>query len=102
MTPCGGSGVSGGCWRSPCRWAVDRVAVRSNGDYLWKLAFRRKVAWDIPAMCGVEAAVRRALTRIEHDCLVLEFVAHKVEWRDEIRIAGDYDKSVAGVMVIFR
>ena len=61
--------------------------MRSNRDYLWELTFRRKVAWDIPAMCGVEAEVRRALTRIEHDCLVLEFVAHKVEWRDEIRIA---------------
>ena len=73
--------------------------MRSNGDYLWKLTFRRKVAWDIPAMCGVEAEVRRALTRIEHDCLVLEFVAHKVEWRDEIRIAGDHDKCVGGVCV---
>ena len=39
------------------------------------------------------------MTRIEHDCLQLEFVAHKIKWRDEIRIAGDDGKCIGGVCV---
>ena len=39
------------------------------------------------------------MARIEHDCASLEFVAHEVERRNEIRIAGDYDKSIGGVCV---
>ena len=40
--------VSGrGRWRSPCRWAVDRTAVRSDGDYVGQLAFFRKVAGNV-------------------------------------------------------
>ena len=75
------------------------MPVRPDGDYLRKLALRRKVSGDIPAICSVEAEVCRTLARIEHDNLSLEFVAHKVERRDEIRIAGNDDKCVGGVCV---
>ena len=100
-----GAGVSGGFRRSRggrllprCR-AVDRAAVRPDGNHFRQLALRRKVAGNVPAMCGMEAEVCRALSRIEHDCASLEFVAHEVERRNEIRIAGDYDKSIGGVCV---
>ena len=83
----------------PRRRTVDRAAMRPDGDYLGQLAFRRKVAGNVPALCGVEAEVCRALARIENDCPPLEFVAHEVERRDEIRIAGDYDKGIGGVCV---
>ena len=83
----------------PRRRAVDRAAMRSNRNHFGQLALRRKVAGNVPAMCGMEAEVCRALARIEHDCASLEFVAHEVERRNEIRIAGDYDKSIGGVCV---
>ena len=31
----------------PRRRTVDRAAVRADGDYLWKMALRRKVAGNI-------------------------------------------------------
>ena len=82
----------------PRRRAVDRTAMCPDGDYLWKLAFRWKVTGDVPALCGVKTEVCRALTRIEHNCPPLEFVAHKVERRNEIRITGDNDKSIGGIV----
>ena len=83
----------------PRRRAVDRTAMCPDGDYLWKLAFRWKVTGDVPALCGVKTEVCRALTRIEHNCPPLEFVAHKVERRNEIRITGDNDKSIGGICI---
>ena len=83
----------------PCRRAVDCAPVRADGDYLRKLALCRKVAGNVPAIGGVEAEVRRALAWIEHDCPSFEFVSHKVEWRDEVRIAGENDKCVSRVCV---
>ena len=100
-----GAGVSGGFSRSrggrllPRLRAVDRATVRPDGNHFGQLALRRKVAGNVPAMCGMEAEVCRALSRIEHDCASLEFVAHEVERRNEIRIAGDYDKGIGGVCV---
>ena len=66
-------------WRRPCRRAVDRAAMRSYGNHFGQLALRRKVARDVPALCGVEAEVCRSLARIENNCPSLEFVAHEVE-----------------------
>ena len=86
-------------WLRPRRRAVDRAAVRSYGNHFGQLALRRKVARDVPALCGVEAEVCRSLARIENNCPSLEFVAHEVERRNEIRIAGDYDKSISGICV---
>ena len=83
----------------PRRRTVDRATMRTDWDYLWKLALRRKVAGNVPAIGGVEAEVRRALAWIEHDCPSFEFVSHKVEWRDEVRIAGENDKCVSRVCV---
>ena len=100
-----GAGVSGGFSRSrggrllPRLRAVDRATVRPDGNHFGQLALRRKVAGNVPAMCGMEAEVCRALSRIEHDCASLEFVAHEVERRNEIRIAGDHDKGIGGVCV---
>ena len=36
----------------PRRRAVDRAAMRPDGDYLWKLALRRKVAGNVLVVCG--------------------------------------------------
>ena len=83
----------------PRRRAVDCAAMRSDWNHFRQLALRRKVAGNVPAICGVESKVCRTLARIEHDNLSLEFVAHKVERRDEIRIAGNDDKCVGGVCV---
>ena len=100
-----GAGESGGFSRSrggrllPRLRAVDRATVRPDGNHFGQLALRWKVAGNVPAMCGMEAEVCRALSRIEHDCASLEFVAHEVERRNEIRIAGDYDKGIGGVCV---
>ena len=100
-----GARVSGGFNRRRCGWlfprrrAVYRAAMRPDGNHFGQLALRRKVAGDVPALCGVEAEVCRALARIENDCPPLEFVAHEVERRNEIRIAGDYDKGIGGVCV---
>ena len=71
----------------PRRRAVDRAAMRPDWDYFRQLAFGRKVAGDVPAICGVETKVCRPLPRIEHDSPPLEFVAHEIKWRDEVRIA---------------
>ena len=100
-----GARVSGGSRRRrggrlfPRRRTVYRAAMRPDWNHFGELAFRRKVAGDVPALCGVEAEVCRALARIENDCPPLEFVAHEVERRNEIRIAGDYDKGIGGVCV---
>ena len=66
---------------------MDCAPVRFYGNDIWQLAFRRKVAGDVPAICGVETKVCRPLPRIEHDSPPLEFVAHEIKWRDEVRIA---------------
>ena len=81
-----------------CR-AVDRAAMRSDGEHFWKLAFCRKIPGNVPALCGVESEVGWTLTGIEHDCPPFEFVAHEIERCDEIRIAGDDDKCVGCVCV---
>ena len=73
--------------------------MRSYWNDVGKLALRRKVPRDVPAICGMEAKVCRTLTRIEHDCLPLEFVAHKVERCDKVGIARHDDKCVGGVCV---
>ena len=92
--------VSGrGRWRSPCRWTVDRAPVRPNGNNLGKLALRRKVTGDAPAIGGMETEVSRALAWIEHDCSSLEFVSYKIERSDEVRIAGDNGKSIGGICI---
>ena len=54
------------------------MAVRSYWNDVGKLALRRKIAGDVPALCGMESEVCRALAWIEHDCPTLEFVAYKV------------------------
>jgi len=83
----------------PRRRAVDCAAVRSDGDYFWKLALRRKVAWNIPAICGMETEIRRALARIEHDCPSFEFVSYKIKRCDEVCIARKNDKCIGSVCV---
>ena len=41
------------CGRRLCprRRAVDRATMRTDGDYFWKLALRRKVAGDVCVVC---------------------------------------------------
>ena len=74
-----GAGESGGFSRSrggrllPRLRAVDRATVRPDGNHFGQLALRRKVAGNVPAMCGMEAEVCRALSRIEHDCASFSF-----------------------------
>ena len=96
---CRGRRFSHGGRLCPRRRAVDRAAMHPDLYYVGKLALRRKVAGDIPAICGVKTEVRRTLARIEYDCPSFEFVSHKVEWRDEVRIAGDDDKSFGCICV---
>ena len=78
---------------------MDCAPVRFYGNDIWQLAFRRKVAGDVPAICGVETKVCRPLPRIEHDSPPLEFVAHEIKWRDEVRIARDDDKGFGCICV---
>ena len=87
------------CRSRPRRRAVDRAAMRPDRDYVWQLALRRKVAGDVPAICGVEPEVCRTLARIEHDGLPLEFVPYKVERRNKVGISGDDDKRIGYVCV---
>ena len=70
----------------PRRRPVDRAAVGKR-HHLRQLAAGGQVAGDVVAVGSVESKIGRTLTRIEHDCLQLEFVANKIEWRDEVRIA---------------
>ena len=93
------SSLQRGCGRTPRRWAVDRAPVRSDGDYVGQLALCRKVTGDAPAIGGMETEVSRALARIEHDCSPLEFVSHKIERSDEVRIAGDNGKCIGGICI---
>ena len=83
----------------PRRRAVDRAAVRSYWNDVGKLALRRKVPRDVPAICGMEAKVCRTLTRIEHDGLPLEFVPYKVERCNKVGISRDDDKRIGYVCV---
>ena len=83
----------------PRRRAVNRAAMCADGNDLWQLAFRRQFARDVPAICGMEAKVCRALARIEHDNLFSEFAPDKVKRSDEVRIAGDDGKCIGGVCV---
>lgn len=39
--------------KRPCRRAVDRAAMCPDWDYVGKLAFRRQVAGNVPAVCCV-------------------------------------------------
>ena len=83
----------------PRRRAVNRAAMCADGNDLWQLAFRRQFARDVPAICGMEAKVCRALARIEHDNLFSEFAPDKVKRSDEVRIAGDDGKCIGSVCV---
>ena len=83
----------------PRRRAVNRAAMCADGNDLWQLAFRRQFARDVPAICGMEAKVCRALARIEHDNLFSEFAPDKVKRSDEVRIAGDDGKCIGGLCV---
>ena len=81
------------------RWRpVDGSAVGKR-HHLRQLAARWQVAGDVVAVGGVESKIGRTLARIEHDCLQLEFVANKIEWRDEVRIARDDGKCIGGLCV---
>ncbi len=77
---------------------MDRAAVGKR-HHIRQLAARGQVAGDVVAVGSVESKIGRTLTRIEHDCLQLEFVANKIEWRDEVRIAGDDGKCIGGLCV---
>lgn len=85
--------------RRPSRRSVNRAAMCSDRYYVGKLASRRKVAGNVPAVCCMESKVCRALTWIEHDCLPLELMTHKVKRSYEVRIARDDDKCISGVCV---
>ena len=73
--------------------------MRPDWYYVGKLALRRKVAGDIPAICGVKTEVRRTLARIEYDCPSFEFVSYKIKRCDEVCIARKNDKCVGSVCV---
>ena len=77
---------------------VDRPPVGER-HHVRQLALRRQVAGDVVAVGSMESKIGRTLARIEHDCLQLEFVAHKIKWRDEVRIARDNDKCIGGLCV---
>ena len=50
--------------------------MRSNGDYLWKLTFRRKVAWNVRIVGSVIADVGKALVRVKHEYLLAKLLAN--------------------------
>ena len=93
-----GSEVAGKSSR-PRRRAVNRAAMSADGDCFRQLAFRWKIAGNVPAIRGMKAKVGRTLARIEHDDLFPEFPTDKIKWSDEIRIAGYDDKCFGGVGV---
>ena len=77
----------------PRRRAVDRAAMRTNGNCVGKLALCRKVAGDVLVVGGYGTEFfAGAFVRIEYDngfsCAFLEIVKR----RNEIGVAGDkYD-----------
>ena len=83
----------------PRRRAVDRAAMRSDGNNFRQLALRRKVAGDVPAICSVKAKICWTLARIEYYCAPLEFVANKVKRGNEICVARYDDKCVGCICV---
>ncbi len=73
--------------------------MRADGNDIRQLTAARQLARNIPAICGMEAKVGRALSRVEHDDLFPEFASDKVKWCDEICFAGDDGKCIGGVCV---
>ena len=83
---------------SPCRWAVDGASIWKR-HYVWQLASGGQVARDVVAISSVESQVCWTLTRIENYCLPPEFVTHKVERRDEVRITRNDGKCFGRICV---
>ena len=48
---------------------MDRAAMRPDGDYVWKLAHRRKAAGDVCVVRSMIADVGKSFMRIEHKYL---------------------------------
>ena len=49
----------------PCRRAVNRAAMRANGNCVWQLALRRKVAGDVRIVRSVIADVGEPLMGVK-------------------------------------
>ena len=101
-------GMAAGCrgrwlWRGrglcPRRGSVDCAAMRSDWDYVGKLALRRKVARDVFVVCGYSAELfAGAFMRIEHDDGLSRSLLEIVKRRNEVGVSRDkYDT----VKVIF-
>ena len=79
----------------PRRRTVDRAAVRADGDYLWKLALRRKVAGNVLIVGGHGSEFFAwAFMRIEHDNRLPSMFLEIMERCYEIGIARDKHDAV--------
>ena len=83
---------------SPRERAVDGASIWKR-HYVWQLASGGQVARDVVAISSVESQVCWTLTRIENYCLPPEFVTHKVERRDEVRITRNDGKCFGRICV---
>ena len=84
----------GGRRSYPCLRAVDCASVRSNGNDIWQLAFRRKVAGDVRIIRSMIADVGKTLMWIKHENLFAKLTPNQVKRSNEIRIP---EKSVVKV-----
>ena len=67
--------------------------MRTDWDYLWKLALRRKVAGDVRIVRSVIADVGEPLMGIKHKHL-LSFSPNEIKWCNEVRITTDESNGV--------
>ena len=73
----------------PRRRTVDRATMRTDWDYLWKLALRLKIAGDVCVVRIMIADVGKSFMRIEHKYLSAKLVTNNVKRRNEIGITTD-------------
>ena len=99
--PCGFSRRRGGRL-FPRRRAVDRAAMRPDGNHFGQLAFRRKVAGDVLVVGGHGTKLfAGAFMGIENDDGFSRALLEIVERRDEVGVAGDeYDAVEVGLHVV--